>query len=177
METGSVVCLGGQSRWICLNTPNITDGYGGCPRLSLFQDRTGYVCLGNGWRRALPRTALQLEAPKRSGWWNLDGAFIAIFLIHLLGRRVGSSLRVQCGRPATQGPVPQAEAKIDLALGIQHDGKAWPNSVDPEALKTNLHFQLRATSLRKGSGTAELSLPFSWPLHISAMLAYVHSLQ
>lgn len=39
-----------------------------------------------------------------------------------------------------QHPVPQVEAKINLALEARHDCKAWPNSVDPEALETNLHF-------------------------------------
>lgn len=39
-----------------------------------------------------------------------------------------------------QNPVPQVEAKIDLALEVRSDCKAWPNSVDPDALETNLHF-------------------------------------
>lgn len=39
-----------------------------------------------------------------------------------------------------QYPVPQVEAKINLALEARHDCKAWPNSVDPEALETTLHF-------------------------------------
>lgn len=36
--------------------------------------------------------------------------------------------------------MPHVEAKINLALEIHRDGKAWPNSADPEALETNLHF-------------------------------------
>lgn len=56
--------------------------------------------------------------------------------------------------PATQDLVPHVGAKIDLALGIQRDGKAWPNYVDPEALKTNPHFSGEKHP-GAGSGTAE----------------------
>lgn len=55
--------------------------------------------------------------------------------------------------------MPQVEAKINLALEAQHDRKAWPNFVDPEALDMSPHFNREGHALEQG---LELwsSLPF-----------------
>lgn len=63
--------------------------------------------------------------------------------------------------PATQNLVPPVEANIDLALGIQRDGKAWPNYVDPEALETNPHFSGEKHPWRQVLELRSPSLPFS----------------